>query len=199
MKITEEHFQTGEVIQSTGSSLKSEECISPPLHELRCNLQVISSWCTCISHQKSSGRDKSQVCIREQGLWKCKFYFIFLFCGSTLCEPQRVLGRGQTPRAYWGTRFQISHIKGLPCSEHHVNVASTAIFVDIPLTSYLPLPLYVKHALAPQNQFGIPKMTWLIYKSFGNWEDPPPPLCCEKFPNNPVKKLPRTNRATGHF
>ena len=157
MKITEEHFETNKDLQSTGSTLKSEECISSGIyphfkHELRCNLQVISSWCTvpctCISHQKSSGGDKSQVCIREQGLWKCKFYFIFLFCGSTLCEPQRVLGRGQTPRAYWGTRFQISHIKGLPCSEHHVNVASTAIFVDIPLTSYLPLPLYVKHALA---------------------------------------------------
>ena len=29
------------------------------------------------------------------------------------------------------------------------------------------------------------KNTWSIYKSFGNWEDPPPPIW-EKFPNNPV-------------
>ena len=29
------------------------------------------------------------------------------------------------------------------------------------------------------------KNTWSIYKSFGNWEDPPP-LCWEKIPNYPV-------------
>ena len=132
MKITEEHFQTGEVIQSTGSSLKSEECISPPLHELRCNLQVISSWCTCISHQKSSGGDKSQVCIREQGLWKCKFYFIFLFCGSTLCEPQRVLGRGQTPRVYRGTRFQKGPILQSP-NQSNVQYSMYMLLVSVKL------------------------------------------------------------------
>ena len=46
-------------------------------------------------------------------------------------------------------------------------------------------PPFVKHVLAPQNEFGMQKNTWSIYKSFGNWEDPPPPLW-EKFPNNPV-------------
>ena len=38
------------------------------------------------------------------------------------------------------------------------------------------LPTIVKHVLAPKNDFGIPKITWLIFKSFGNREDPPPPL-----------------------
>ena len=35
-------------------------------------------------------------------------------------------------------------------------------------------PPFVKHVLAPQNEFGIQKNSWSIYKSFGNWEDPPP-------------------------
>ena len=30
------------------------------------------------------------------------------------------------------------------------------------------LPTIVKHVLAPKNDFGIPKITWLICKSFGN-------------------------------
>ena len=42
-------------------------------------------------------------------------------------------------------------------------------------------PPFVKHVLAPQNEFGMQKNTWSIYKSFGNWEDPPP-LCWEKIP-----------------
>ena len=47
------------------------------------------------------------------------------------------------------------------------------------------LPPIVKHVLAPQNDFGMPKITWSNHKSFGN-EETPPPLCWEKFPNNPV-------------
>ena len=46
-------------------------------------------------------------------------------------------------------------------------------------------PPFVKHVLAPQNEFGIQKNTWSIYKSFENWEDSPSP-CWEKFPNNDV-------------
>ena len=34
------------------------------------------------------------------------------------------------------------------------------------------LPTIVKR----ENDFGISKITWQIYKSFGNWKDPPPPL-----------------------
>ena len=45
-------------------------------------------------------------------------------------------------------------------------------------------PLFIKHVLAPQNEFGIQKNTWSIYKSFGNWGDPP--HVGRKFPNNPV-------------
>ena len=47
------------------------------------------------------------------------------------------------------------------------------------------LPLYGKHVLAPKNKFGMPKMTWRIYKSFGIRANPPP-LCWEKFPKNVV-------------
>ena len=45
------------------------------------------------------------------------------------------------------------------------------------------LPPIVKHVLAPQNDFGMPKITWSNHKSFGIEETP---LCWEKFPNNPV-------------
>ena len=47
------------------------------------------------------------------------------------------------------------------------------------------LPPIVKHVLAPQNDFGMPKITWSNHKSFGI-EETPPPLCWEKFPNNSV-------------
>ena len=46
------------------------------------------------------------------------------------------------------------------------------------------LPPIVKHVLAPQNDFGMPRITWSNHKSFGNEETPPP--LWEKFPNNPV-------------
>ena len=54
----------------------------------------------------------------------------------------------------------------------------------IKLTRY-HLPPIVKHVLAPQNDFGISKITWSNHKSFGI-EETPSPLCWEKFPNNPV-------------
>ena len=49
------------------------------------------------------------------------------------------------------------------------------------------LPKFPKLRFFPPKltKFGMQKNTWSIYKSFGNWEDPPPPLW-EKFPNNPV-------------
>ena len=47
------------------------------------------------------------------------------------------------------------------------------------------LPPNVKHVLAPQNDFGMPKITWSNHKSFGIWWDPPSPYG-EKFPKNPV-------------
>ena len=37
------------------------------------------------------------------------------------------------------------------------------------------LPPIVKHVLAPQNDFGMPKITWSNHKSFGIEENPPPP------------------------
>ena len=37
------------------------------------------------------------------------------------------------------------------------------------------LPPIVKHVLAPQNDFGMPKITWSNHKSFGTEENPPPP------------------------
>ena len=40
----------------------------------------------------------------------------------------------------------------------------------------ISLCMYVKHVLAPQNEFGIQKNTWSIYNSFGNWEDSPLPM-----------------------
>ena len=36
------------------------------------------------------------------------------------------------------------------------------------------LPPIVKHVLAPQNDFGMPKITWSNHKSFGIEENPPP-------------------------
>ena len=36
------------------------------------------------------------------------------------------------------------------------------------------LPTFVKHVLAPKNEFGMPKMTWRNYKSFGIRATPPP-------------------------
>ena len=39
-----------------------------------------------------------------------------------------------------------------------------------------PLPLIVKHVLAPQNDFGMPKITWSNHKSFGIEETPSPML-----------------------
>ena len=36
------------------------------------------------------------------------------------------------------------------------------------------LPPIVKHVLAPQNDFGMPKITWSNHKSFGIEETPPP-------------------------
>ena len=45
-------------------------------------------------------------------------------------------------------------------------------------------PPFVKHVLAPQNEFDMQKNTWSIYKSFGNWEDPHP--YWEKLPTNVV-------------
>ena len=47
------------------------------------------------------------------------------------------------------------------------------------------LPTFVKHVLAPKNEFGMPKMTWRNYKSFGIRATPSPP-CWEKFPKNVV-------------
>ena len=38
------------------------------------------------------------------------------------------------------------------------------------------LPTFVKHVLAPKNEFGITKMTWRNYKSFGIRANPPPPM-----------------------
>ena len=37
------------------------------------------------------------------------------------------------------------------------------------------LPPIVKHVLAPQNDCGMPKITWSNHKSFGIQENPPPP------------------------
>ena len=37
-------------------------------------------------------------------------------------------------------------------------------------------PTFVKHGLAPKNEFGMPKMTRRIYKSFGIRANPPPML-----------------------
>ena len=37
------------------------------------------------------------------------------------------------------------------------------------------LPPIVKHVLAPQNDFGMPKITWSNHKSFGIEENPPSP------------------------
>ena len=37
------------------------------------------------------------------------------------------------------------------------------------------LPPIVKHVLAPQNDFGMPKITWSNHKSFGIEDSPPPP------------------------
>ena len=36
------------------------------------------------------------------------------------------------------------------------------------------LPTFVKHVLAPKNEFGMPKMTWRNYKSFGIRATPSP-------------------------
>ena len=47
------------------------------------------------------------------------------------------------------------------------------------------LPPLVKHVLAPQNDFGMPKISWTNHKSFGI-EETPPTLCWKKLPNNPV-------------
>ena len=35
-------------------------------------------------------------------------------------------------------------------------------------------PPFVKHVLAPQNEFGIQKILGQFTKLFGNWKDPPP-------------------------
>ena len=48
------------------------------------------------------------------------------------------------------------------------------------------LPPIVKHVLAPQNDFGMAKITWSNHKSFGIEENPPPPPVWEKLPNNTV-------------
>ena len=47
------------------------------------------------------------------------------------------------------------------------------------------LPTFVKHVLAPKNEFGIPKMTWRNCKSFGIRATPSSPYW-EKFPKNVV-------------
>ena len=45
-------------------------------------------------------------------------------------------------------------------------------------------PPYVKHVLAPQNEFGTQKILGQFTKVLGIGKTPPP--CWEKFPNNPV-------------
>ena len=42
------------------------------------------------------------------------------------------------------------------------------------------IPPIVKHVLASQNKFGMPKNTWSNYKRSGIWVDPPP--CFFKIP-----------------
>ena len=46
-------------------------------------------------------------------------------------------------------------------------------------------PPFVKHVLAPQNEFGIEKKYLVNLQKFWELGRPPPP-CWEKFPNNPV-------------
>ena len=45
----------------------------------------------------------------------------------------------------------------------------------------------VKHVLAPQNDFGMQKITWSNYKESGIWVDPTPPVFFfSKFPHFPI-------------
>ena len=56
------------------------------------------------------------------------------------------------------------------------------------------LPTFVKHVLALKNEFGITKMTWRNYKSFGIRANPPPPMLgqipkkCRFFLTSPLRR-----------
>ena len=56
------------------------------------------------------------------------------------------------------------------------------------------LPTIVKHVLAPKNEFGTPKITWLIFKSFGIGEDIPPQKKSQNKENKEKTKK-RTNKS----
>ena len=45
-----------------------------------------------------------------------------------------------------------------------------------PNLNQITLPPIVKQVLAPQNDFGMQKITCSNYKRSGIWEDPPPPM-----------------------
>ena len=51
----------------------------------------------------------------------------------------------------------------------------------VQISSPPPPPPFVKHVLAPQNEFCMQKSTWSNYKRSGIWVDPPPPVFFQNF------------------
>ena len=62
-------------------------------------------------------------------------------------------------------------------------------------------PPIIKHVFAPQNDFGMPKITWSNHKSFGIEEIPPPPVGknSQIIPYILSERLPNMIIASGHF